>query len=81
MDMLLLVAVICLSNVTCLVVGAMIGQKVGRGEEIKLPDPVAKVQSIKETKEYRKEQEAFENMMHNIDVYDGTGAGQREITL
>lgn len=78
MDILLLV-VICLSNVFCLIVGVNVGQKASRGEEIKLPDPVAKVQAAKDAQEYRKEQEALDTMLHNIDVYDGTSVGQKDI--
>lgn len=79
MEYLLLVVFICLSNIACLIAGAKVGQKAYRGEEIKLPNPVEKVKSIKETQEYRKEQEALDTMLYNIDVYDGTGLGQRDI--
>lgn len=79
MEQLLLVVFICLSNVACLIVGAKIGQKAYRGEEIKLPDPVAKAQSFKELQEQKKEQEAIDTMLYNIDVYDGTGLGQKDI--
>ena len=81
MEQLLLVAVICLSNVACLIAGVKIGQKAYRGEEIKLPNPVEKAQTFKETQEYRKEQEALDTMMHNINVYDGTSLGQMDIVL
>lgn len=79
MEYLLLVVFICLSNIACLIAGAKVGQKAYRGEEIKLPNPVEKVKSVKETQEYRKEQEALDTMLYNIDVYDGTGLGQRDI--
>lgn len=79
MESLLLVVFISLSNIACLIVGAKIGQKAYRGEEIKLPDPVAKVKSIKDSQERKKEQEAVETMLYNIDVYDGTGLGQKDI--
>lgn len=79
MEMLLLVVFICLSNIACLIVGARVGQKAYRGEEIKLPNPVAKAQTIKESQEYKKEQEALDTMLYNIDVYDGTGLGQKDI--
>lgn len=79
MEQLLLVVFICLSNIVCLIVGAKVGQKAYRGEEIKLPNPVEKVQTFKESQEHRKEQEAVETMLYNIDVYDGTGLGQKDI--
>ena len=78
MDVLLLV-VICLSNVACLIVGVNVGLKASRGEEIKLSNPVEKVQSIKDAQEQRKEQEALDTMLHNIDVYNGTSLGQKDI--
>lgn len=80
MEMLLLVVFICLSNVACLIVGARIGQKAYRGEEIKLPNPVEKAKSIKADQESKKEQEAIDTMLYNIDVYDGTGLGQKDIS-
>ena len=79
MDVLLLVVFICLSNIACLIVGVKVGQKAYRGEEIKLPNPVAKVQSFKDSQEYTKEQEALDTMLYNIDVYDGTSLGQKDI--
>lgn len=83
MDVLLLVVFICLSNIFCLVVGVKVGQKAYRGEEtaVKLPNPVEKVKAFKESKENQKEQEAIKDMLYNIDVYDGTGLGQRDISL
>jgi hypothetical protein len=81
MDVLLLVVFICLSNMACLIVGTKVGQKAYRGEEIKLPNPVVKAQSVEDSQEYKKEQEAVATMLHNIDVYDGTSLGQKDIVL
>lgn len=79
MEQLLMVVFICLSNVACLIVGTKVGQKAYRGEEIKLPNPVEKVQSFKDSQEYKKEQENLDIMLHNIDVYDGTSLGQKDM--
>lgn len=81
MEQLLLVVFICLSNIACLIVGTKVGQKAYRGEDIRLPNPVEKAQAYKDSQEYRKEQAAVETMLHNIDVYDGTGIGQKDIVL
>lgn len=83
MDVLLLVVFISLSNFICLIVGVKVGQKAYRGEDIKmkLPNPVEKVKTFKESQETEKEREAVETMLYNIDVYDGTGLGQRDIRL
>ena len=82
MNELLLVASVCLSNIACLIVGVKVGQKAHRGEDIRmvnLPNPIEKVQSFKVSQEKKKEQEAVETMLYNIDVYDGTGMGQKDI--
>lgn len=57
------------------------GQKLSKREEIKMPEvnPVTAINKQIERKETKKEQEAFDVMMSNIDIYDGTGLGQREI--
>ena len=83
MDVMLLAVFISLSNLICLIVGVKVGQKAYRGEDIsmKLPNPVEKVQSFKVSQEKKKEQEAVEDMLYNIDVYDGTSLGQRDIRL
>lgn len=81
MEEMLMVVFICLSNVACLIVGAKIGQKAYRGEEIRLPNHAEKEQALKDSQEYKREQEAVATMLHNIDVYDGTGLGQKDIVL
>lgn len=57
------------------------GQKVSNNEEIKIPElnPVTVINKEIEKNEDRKKQEAYEIMMSNIDNYDGTGLGQKEI--
>lgn len=70
---------VCLSNIVCYTLGAVTVQRAKRGEDIRFPDPVKKVREIKETREQRREQEAIDTMLYNIDAYDGTGAGQKEI--
>lgn len=83
MEVMLLALFVSLSNLICLIVGVKVGQKAYRGEDIKMkiPNPVEKIQSIKDTHEYKREQEAVDTMLYNIDVYDGTGLGQKEIRL
>ena len=65
------------------VVGARVGQKVSKGEEVKLPNPISAIQEHKEQqtikKEVEKEMEKLDIITENIDNYDGTGLGQREI--
>lgn len=57
------------------------GQKLKNNEEIKIPEinPVKIVRNEIETFEQKKKQEAYDTMMANIDNYDGTGLGQKDI--
>ena len=70
-------------NIVCFFIGAKVGQKVVRGEEVEIPNPVKavkeSVEAYKEDKEAIKEREYYEAIVHNIDVYDGTSIGQMEI--
>lgn len=57
------------------------GQKLKNNEEIKLPvlNPIKIVNNEIERFEEKKKQEAYEITISNIDTYDGTGLGQRDI--
>lgn len=57
------------------------GQKLKNNEEIKLPEinPVKVIKNEIENYEEKKKQEINEINMFNIDNYDGTGLGQRDI--
>ena len=57
------------------------GQKLKNNEEIKMPEvnPVKLVRNEIDSFEERKKQSAFETMISNIDNYDGTGLGQKDI--
>lgn len=57
------------------------GQKLNNNEEIKIPEinPVKIVRNEIETFEQKKKQDAYDTMMANIDNYDGTGLGQKDI--
>ena len=57
------------------------GQKLKNNEEIKIPEinPVKIVRNEIETFEQKKKQDAYDTMMANIENYDGTGLGQKDI--
>lgn len=57
------------------------GQKLKNNEEIKMPEinPVKIVRNEIEIFEQKKKQDAYDTMMANIDNYDGTGLGQKDI--
>ena len=79
MEMLLIALIFSFSNIACLIIGLRIRD----GKEIKISSPVEMIKEYKENKETQQEEEqkqkALETMLYNIDRYDGTEEGQREI--
>lgn len=66
------------SNILCFVIGAMVGQKVARNEVISL-DPIKAVKEHKTRAEAHKAQERMEVIMENMENYDGSSIGQRDV--
>lgn len=64
------------------VIGVRIGQKVSNDEPIRL-NPVRAIDEYKEEKEVKRQIKEAESkltvMFDNIDTYDGTGLGQKDI--
>lgn len=77
----LLVAVLTASNILCFVLGAKVGQKVVKGEEIQMPtiNPLDAYRKHEAKKEAQREQDKFDTILRNIDNYDGTARGQEEV--
>lgn len=63
----------------CFLMGAKVGQTVAKGEKVELPSPVKAVQEHRERKEAQMEQSRLETIMRNIENYDGTPYGQKEV--
>jgi hypothetical protein len=78
---LLMIALNCVMNVICFLIGAKIAQNVHKGEEIKLPsiNPIEKIKDIREQREANKEQERVNIMLENINNYRGDSTGQKDI--
>lgn len=70
---------IALINLLSFYLGAKIGQTVAKGEKLEIPTPVKVIEEVKETRERKKEQDKLNTMLENINNYDGTGFGQRDI--
>lgn len=81
METALLILAIGFINALCFVLGAKVGQKVVRGESIETPlkSPLEGLREAKSNFEYRKMQERDQVIADNIDNYDGTGIGQKDI--
>lgn len=77
----LIILIVGTLNVVCFFVGAKVGQKVVKGEDIKTPDlnPMKAIREAQDKKEAQREQDRLSTIMQNIENYDGTGAGQKEV--
>ena len=63
----------------CFFIGVRTGQKVSRGEEVKLPNLGDIKREHDAKKEEDKERDRLNTILENIDNYDGTGYGQKDI--
>ena len=65
----------------CFVMGARLGQKVSKGEEIETPtiNPMKAYREHEARKEAKAEQDRLETIMRNIENYDGTSNGQADV--
>ena len=79
MEVLFIAAVIAVSNILCFMVGAKVGQTVSKGERVEMPDPVKMVREHKVRLEAYKEQDRMETIWQNIENYDGTSSGQKDV--
>lgn len=77
----LLLLVMGAVNITCFMIGAKIGQKTAKGEEIKLPtvNPMELVQEQREKRAAQEERDKVETILRNIESYDGTAYGQEDV--
>lgn len=66
-------------NIACFIIGAKVGQTVKKGEDVKMPSPVAAVREHKARKETQQKQDRMETILQNIESYDGTPIGQRDV--
>lgn len=68
-------------NVICFVVGAKVGQKVSKDEAIDLPSksPAELITERRERKEAEKEQSKIDTIFENVERYDGTSIGQKDV--
>ena len=67
--------------IVCFFIGAKVGQKTSKGEEIELPslDPMKPIREHQEHKRVKEEQNRFDAIMKNIDNYDGTSSNQEDV--
>lgn len=85
MNFAILILLTSLCNALCIGIGVAVGAMVIRKPEKSAegwkekPLPVSRRERKEQAREEKQKQAALDTMMHNIDVYDGTGAGQRDV--
>ena len=79
-EIIILIVSIGIMNILCFLIGTKTGQKVVKGEEVSLPNinPVKAVETYKEDRRQKKEEENMNINLENIENYDGTGIGQKD---
>lgn len=77
----LLILIVGTLNVVCFFVGAKVGQSVVKGEAIEIPtlNPMRAYREAQDKRQAQREADKLETIMQNIEAYDGTGNGQKEV--
>lgn len=68
-------------NVLCFFIGAKVGQQASKGEPIAMPEvnPIKAWDGWQDRKEAKKEKDKYDAILENIEAYDGTSIGQKDI--
>lgn len=80
-ESILLLLIVGALNVVCFFIGAKVGQKAVKGEEIQAPEInlTNPVKAYREKKKAEYEQDRIDTIMQNIESYNGTSAGQKDV--
>ncbi|MEE0981459.1 MAG: hypothetical protein U0K91_07220 [Acutalibacteraceae bacterium] len=81
METILTILVVGTLNAVCFFIGAKVGQKVVKGEPIELPsvDPMKAYREKQDRKQAEKEADKISTILQNIEAYDGTSMGQKDV--
>lgn len=81
METILIILVTGTLNAVCFFIGAKIGQKVSKGDTITVPElnPMKAIREREDRKEAEREADRIETIMQNIENYDGTDRGQKDV--
>ena len=68
-------------NIFCFLLGARVGQAVVKGETVEMPklNPMEAIREHQNKREAERAQDRMGVIMNNIDTYDGTANGQRDV--
>jgi hypothetical protein len=80
-ETLLIILVVGALCIGCFLIGAKVGQAVSKGETIELPsvNPLEAYRKHEAKREAEKEQNKIDTILQNIECYDGTGKGQKDV--
>ena len=81
MEVVVLIMAVGAMCCTCFFIGAKVGQTVSKGEDVKALtiNPLEAYRKHEERKKAQAEQERNDIILQNIEAYDGTGMGQRDV--
>lgn len=76
--MMLAIGFVCMAS---FMIGAKVGQAVSKGEKVEIPsvNPLKIAEEHQAKKEAKYQQSRIDTIMNNIDAYDGTSNGQKEV--
>lgn len=72
------IIIVSVLNIVCFLIGAIVGQRVLERKPV-IINPVKEIKEHIIEQEVSKEDQRFQDIMDNIDVYDGTSIGQKKI--
>lgn len=77
----LLILTVGILNIGCFFIGAKVGQKAVKGEPIELPslNPMKAYRELQDRKQAEREADRLDTILQNIETYDGTSAGQKDV--
>ena len=77
----LIILTVGILNIGCFFIGAKVGQKVVKGEPIEIPslNPLKAYREAQDRKEAEREADKLDTILQNIEAYDGTSAGQKDV--
>jgi biotin-(acetyl-CoA carboxylase) ligase len=79
----IMLLLVMMQNTICIVIGIKIGLALRKGERVELPNPVKAYKEHKANmeaqKEAEKELDKISTIMQNVENFDGTGFGQKEV--
>ena len=81
MEAIVILTICTLLNVVCFLIGAKVGQKVDKGEDIELPsiNPMKAYREAQDRKQAEREADKLDTILQNIEAYDGTSMGQKDV--